>query len=139
MREIKHTPGPWIVTGWFYPECVEGDVLAKDADNLKDATPICRVYKPRSKNWCADKKNLPIDAFTSLGQKIPERKVIEANARLIAAAPDLLEALHIFAGPPETSDAETDVPNDSRVTIRCELGDLRRAHAAIRKATGATP
>jgi hypothetical protein len=88
MSESKHTPGPWVVSGFFYPDTVLGDVFAKDAKDVMNATPICRVVRPRSKNFCDDKANEPIDALTSLAQKIPELKTIEANARLIAAAPD---------------------------------------------------
>jgi hypothetical protein len=45
---------------------------------------------------------------------------------------DLLrEALRPFAGPPETSEAERAIPNNSLVTIQCQLGDVRRALAAL--------
>lgn len=47
----------------------------------------------------------------------------------------LRDALRPFAGMPETSNAETDVPNDSPVTIRCQLGDMRRAYAALHPLT----
>jgi hypothetical protein len=43
----------------------------------------------------------------------------------------LREALAPFAGLPETSEAETAVPNESPVTIRCQLGDMRRAFKAL--------
>lgn len=49
----------------------------------------------------------------------------------------LVEALLVFVGPVEIGAHMTDVPNDSPVTIRCHLGDTRRARAAITKATGA--
>jgi hypothetical protein len=45
----------------------------------------------------------------------------------------LRDALKPFAGLPETSDAEMKVPNDSPVTIRCELGDIRRVHNALKQ------
>ncbi len=60
----------------------------------------------------------------------------EANARAMAATPELLAALLPFAGLPELAPYETEVPNDSQVTIHCHLGDVRRALAAIAKATG---
>jgi hypothetical protein len=74
-----------------------------------------------------------------------------ADAELIAAAknhlPALLdaldaapererkmrEALKVFAGPPETGEHESAVPNDSPITIRCQLGDVRRARAVLRE------
>jgi hypothetical protein len=43
----------------------------------------------------------------------------------------LREALRPFAGVPETSEAETAVSNESPVTIRCQLGDVRRALDAL--------
>ena len=43
----------------------------------------------------------------------------------------LRDALRPFADPPENGEAETAVPNDSPVTIRCQLGDVRRAQCAI--------
>lgn len=43
----------------------------------------------------------------------------------------LREALKPFAGLPETSEAETAVPDDSSVTIHCQLGDVRRAQQAL--------
>lgn len=52
--------------------------------------------------------------------KIRANELGAENARL-------REALQPFAGQPETSEAETAVPNDSPVTIRCQLGDVRRA------------
>lgn len=48
----------------------------------------------------------------------------------------LREALCCLAGPAENGDHETAVPNDSPVTIRCQLGDLRRAWAALTKPEG---
>lgn len=55
---------------------------------------------------------------------------IHAN-QLLAEIAGLRAALLPFTGAPETSPAETEVPDDSPVTIRCQLGDVRRAHAAI--------
>ena len=43
----------------------------------------------------------------------------------------LREALQPFAGAQETNDAETMVADESPVTIRCHLGDVRRAYAAL--------
>lgn len=43
----------------------------------------------------------------------------------------LHRALIPFAGAMETSEAEKSVPNDSPVTITCQLGDVRRARAAL--------
>lgn len=43
----------------------------------------------------------------------------------------LRSALRIFAGVPESGKAETAVADDSPVTIRCRLGDVRRVRAAL--------
>jgi hypothetical protein len=43
----------------------------------------------------------------------------------------LREALIPFAGFAEISEAETAVTNESLVTIRCQLGDVRRAFKAL--------
>lgn len=51
--------------------------------------------------------------------------------QMIGEIQRLHEALRPFAGLPEISEAETAVPNDSPVTIRCQLGDMRRAFKAI--------
>lgn len=55
----------------------------------------------------------------------------ETLAQSQAREGELREALKPFAGLPETSEAETAVPNNSPVTIRCELGDVRRARSAL--------
>lgn len=63
----KHTPGPWMVG---YGEAVGiGEIYGVGIDTEPDWTPVCML---------------------SLSEKVNE--VDEANARLIAAAPDLLEA-----------------------------------------------
>lgn len=65
----KHTPGPWAVN----PLCAQVDAFdGKDGDPL----PVCQLL------WPTDRRT---EATT------------EANACLIAAAPDLLEALHKVA------------------------------------------
>lgn len=87
-----HTPGPWFPHGFTYPDGVVGDVFAKDSDNVLACTPICRVVEPVSK-MDSDLRRPPIDALRAIARKDAARPIIEANARLIAAAPDLLDAL----------------------------------------------
>lgn len=66
----KHTPGPWIAVGW---------IVEHPREDISD---ICSCN--------------PID----FGNKIPRSNAeICANARLIAAAPDLLAALEAFFNP----------------------------------------
>ena len=88
----QHTPGPWFAHGFTYPDGVAGDVFAKDSGNVLACTPICRVVEPVSK-MDSDLRRPPVDALRAIARKAEARPVIEANARLIAVAPDLLAAL----------------------------------------------
>jgi hypothetical protein len=77
--DTKHTPGPWIVSG-ARRRGYEAEVIVETNPNPKamSAITICDVPNPT---------NLVVDDATA-----------QANARLIAAAPDLLEALkHAYA------------------------------------------
>lgn len=65
-KQVKHTPGEWIVDGNFIQT---------------DDYIICEVY---SKN--------NYSKHPKCDQDIPDIKNGEANARLIASAPELLEA-----------------------------------------------
>lgn len=64
----------------------------------------------------------------------------EANARLIAAAPELLEALQWFVENDDTYQGDTPMPEHGGLTwneINAEFIDgLNKARAAIAKATG---
>lgn len=68
----KHTPGPWT---WH-----ENILVAPH-----DSTLICNVIND---DGCTVYRDSPVDAFMA---------EIDANKRLIAAAPDLLSALEITA------------------------------------------
>jgi hypothetical protein len=91
----KWTPGPWVSHGAFYTHGVKGDVFAKDARDVHDATPICRVVAPVSHR--KSRESLPIDALHAIAKRKEQSPIIEANARLIAAAPELVEALENLA------------------------------------------
>lgn len=72
-------------------------------------------------------------------------ETVEANARLIAAAPDLLEALKPFAD--IDGEGSEDFPDDTPVTVMfgrtthhaLKLADLRKARAIIARATEEEP
>ena len=71
MMEAKHTPGPWIVDDWQYsvPGREHVPTIVNGRDAVAEACPL----------------------WHEVGEdREPERK---ANAALIAAAPDLVEAL----------------------------------------------
>ena len=104
----QHTPGPWI----------SDDVGPSD---------IYRYVIANSSNPAGFRKIARVDLSDIFF--VDSRKETESNARLIAAAPDLLEALremyHAFLDP------------DHIVTDRQEAASLG-AYRAIHKATGKT-
>lgn len=72
MSQLKHTPGPWQAFGQR--------VVAVEMPRIE--------YGERmqySRGYCVTQTKLYTD---------PDRETAEANARLIAAAPELLEACH---------------------------------------------
>jgi hypothetical protein len=74
---IKHTPGPWVI---------DGSVNAENLDVINSEGRIAMIDDSRSTGW-----NVP---------------TINANARLISAAPDLLAALQdLLAATEETYDS----------------------------------
>jgi hypothetical protein len=97
MTEARHTPGPWFIGDENNACC---DVLLGTEHNL-----TCNMDR-RDNNTCAE---------------VISRAEMLANAHLIAAAPDMLEAL-----------------KDSREALRRAgaTGELLVVNAAIAKATG---
>lgn len=106
----KHTPGPWAVSKGYDGSLSVSATKSFRINNISAGTPvICDVYP-----------HLDADGFSG-----------EANARLIAAAPELLEALigldeaYCRAGEKLTRDERTE-----------DRKRLIAARAAIAKATG---
>lgn len=99
-----HTAGPWSVGFRAY------DVTAADG--------YMKVCDVRGWGYLTGKGSLGLDAGTATA-------IQEANARLIAAAPDLLEALKVAADLCVGTFAEGGTPH-------------KRMLAAIAKATGAS-
>lgn len=97
MSAHKHTPGPWFGRPYHDPILIQGC----------DEVGLCIAFT------CG-----------GVGQKRDEFK---ANARLIAAAPELLEALEPFAHATLTHTGQV---------IGLTREDFERALAAIAKATG---
>lgn len=72
-------------------------------------------------------------ASTAIYIAVEEPVAKDISGLLIGAALEiekLREAVLVLAGPREDA-ADSDIPHDSPVTIRCQLGDLRRAWAAL--------
>jgi hypothetical protein len=78
MSAAKHTPGPWVCD-----EAIVGDKYRNvlDGNDMRFGPAICRVFVEGVGYW---------------HQR--ESQVSEANARLIAAAPDLLAIVRISIG-----------------------------------------
>ncbi|MEN6384599.1 MAG: hypothetical protein ABFD79_05320 [Phycisphaerales bacterium] len=73
MTNTKHTPAPWNVGSTCMPKSVDSNYLIHSANSIS----IAEVYKPNDKFRCREYN----------------ADVSRANARLIAAAPELLQAL----------------------------------------------
>lgn len=113
----KHTPGPWIADEFFMEEdrCVRVGTNDGTSDYYHRSATICECWV---KNSADDDDVL-----------VPELSRAEANARLIAAAPELLEALRQMI----------DVMMDCEFGTPAHAKAEREARAAIVKATGAKP
>jgi len=123
MSEVKHTPGPW--------KLMPREVLEDDSVY---STHI--VGGPREVQVCL------LESFESAkrAHDNPEMKsaVFEANCRLIAAAPDLYEALEsIRRYGLDTLSGRADGGEDDRQWQREAVNEMtKRARIAIEKATG---
>lgn len=126
----KHTSGPWHLLdqrastleslGWSGPEQdaiiisrkAPRDILASAGDNCV----VCRIE------------------FRNRAEMLGEGNM--SDARLIAAAPDLLEALREILGPLNVCSDNRHVRDDQCLPIDITVGELRKARAAIAKAEG---
>ena len=128
-QQVQHTPGPWRVSTRY-----------EDSWNVIDSNGFCLDDSPMS----------ILDGWPDLGYehwgRAPgvtyiERSIAErnANARLIAAAPDLLAALERIAweGAYKPTDEELDGPDSGhflQILGRWDAGE--RARTALCKARG---
>ena len=118
----NHTPGPWIVKHFDK----DGDILI-DAPAKRGSGLLCRVFPPNTVLDIGTKD----EKWLCTEQDVDE---CEANARLISAAPDLLEALKKTLDMCLALNAEQPAYYDNVAVKRaCTIADAR---AAIAKATG---
>lgn len=113
MSEAKYLPGPW--KGCGAKECTCGIVWSIPGD-----FPVCTAVGHRVP--VAVVHEHMADAPDIIYQSLTDRAVVMANARLIAAAPDLLEAVKALC------EADRDELNDSTSEV------WNRAVDAINKA-----
>lgn len=105
MEKMKHTPGPW------YPSFHAGICIGVQNSPDGFTQMICNSILPETD-----------DMYEKWGEQI------EADMKLIAAAPDLLEALEAFV---------TDIEGHPSVAAREHYGLLMaKAKEAIKKARG---
>jgi len=109
----RHTPGPWIAE--------RSEVVGVDGTLIAIGLASCHSYQ----TWVIDPKK----------GKLAHTPEAQANARLIAAAPDLLEALMDILGPLNVCSLNANIPAEECIPIDITMGELRRARAAIAKAT----
>jgi hypothetical protein len=121
MREMeaKHTPGPWTCEKMFIPDTQTDrrcGFVVNGPDDGGDGFPVrvCDLRTPPGISGYAE------------GQ---------ANARLIAAAPDLLEACRQIASDLEMVECAS--PEDAEIELRRLVSEhYQPLRAAIAKATG---
>lgn len=107
----KHTKGPWHVV---LSDNATPHIMHENGHDFTDISEIssCVCVMPAEITY----------SYNSL-----------ANARLIAAAPELLEALEGFVDfPADTFDGD----HDQAFTMTVRLNDMRKARAVIAKAKG---
>ncbi len=123
-----HTKGPWIIHAGL--QGYRGDVFSPTAKAVKDCHHIARCFAPKPSKQ-------PLDEL-QLRQATNEAiSVIEANARLIAAAPELLDALRecnsiladLTSGTPDPSGA--DIIAHYERCVRAELSSRKAIAKAV--------
>ena len=108
MSEAKHTPGPWLIQGnTVYALMHHG--WRKGVEMFKNRFSV----------------QFSFDSSCS-------KEEIESTKQLIAAAPDLLEALQGILGYFDSGNSVS----VSQATIKASSDEVKAARAAIAKATG---
>lgn len=133
MSAFKGTPGPWdvsVVRGWGKDAHIVATGWHPERPMFQATAHPSRYYRHTKRKGRDGTEWMFLAEATPEGDAEAARREAEmaANARLIAAAPDLLEALEDLA-----SLAEVAMREVGEYDIEAELADAR---AAIAKATG---
>ena len=113
MSKPTHTPGPWRVGAY-------GTTVMTGRPNSQANDTICSLYMPNHSG--VGELLLPQDA---------RAEQVDANARLIAAAPDLLAALQRLRDDVQTAHVGSDERcNDCAVCVSLKLADAALSKAA---------
>lgn len=145
----QHTPGPWFI--WkeramqeegLDAEEITSDLLEFDYFEVMAGNPVGSVTRGRVKG-CSMVVELDAENFGDSEEE--GRPIALANARLIAAAPDMLAALIVareFISTDRTAladcamDPEGRMSEDDAAAVADYDKDLLQINAAIQKATG---
>lgn len=124
MGDAKHTPGPWVAANMVHAE--RGGAMTPDEIGLYVANSVRKTIDDggspeRFLFITGTEDGGPDICLVGNGPRGPE------NARLIASAPDLLEALKRLLGATDAGNAET-----HDLGCRCVIHEAR---AAISRAT----
>lgn len=121
MSEQKHTPGPWQVMNEYDGATI---VIANvDGETFPDGTATF------SYDFVCD--TLPDD-----GDGSRSREIAIANARLIAAAPDMMVEIKAAAGYLRNAKIDLETGCPKATAIRTIEGGLKRLEAAIAEVEG---
>lgn len=127
-QSTKHTPGPWVVGHWT------GRCRIPEHEGNHPGGSAC-VYEPEL--YPGDDEYIGGIASTKTGVDVvwtsyDELRIRPEDARLIAAAPELLEALERFMD----ADARAAGEDDGEISSEEYAAVVTGAKAAIRKAKG---
>ena len=118
MSEAKHTPGPWVL------------------ETLRTSCGICHKVGPFPGRHDNDEPRHACLYADYPSKHNPADAELEANARLIAAAPDLLEALIKYMDAIDMFDKASKDGINYHGAVGNRLATEEIARAAIAKATG---
>ena len=110
-EQVKHTPGPWTV-----------DTQGSDDDF------VIRSVQGKNMGGGTEVAIVTTGSYSDT--------VEEANARLIAAAPEQNELLQIVKAGFDEDPGTSDLDDEQPICVRMTLGDYRRIKRVLWKAEG---